>query len=392
MSEFGLLGENLGYSYSKKIHESYGLYDYELFERKPEELEDFFNNRTWKGINVTIPYKRKVQRYCDEETQIAQRVGAINTIFERDGKLIGDNTDYYGFIHTLNLVRAKTNGKKVLVLGRGGAAKCVREAMKDRHAGTIWQTAKHELGDLSKMADAEIVVNATPVGTAGTGFEGKSPCDLSQFKRLELVIDLVYNPEETPLLKQARELGVQCIGGMEMLKFQAEKAAHRFMGCKNIILIGMPGCGKSHIGRVLAHKTGRQFLDTDGELKKETGLYSEELIKTRGIEDFRRLECEALSKLLNAENAVISTGGGIVTWEDSYRLLESSGKEKAKPIILWIDRDIELLGTKNRPLSKNLDQLYDERAPLYEALADLIVDNNGNPDDCVSYIKRMCKI
>ena len=392
MAEFGLLGEKLDYSLSKKIHESYGMYDYELFQRSPEELDDFFKNRSWKGINVTIPYKRKVQRYCDEETQIASRIGAINTIFERNGKLIGDNTDYYGFLHTLNLVRAKTNGKKVLILGRGGAAKCVREAMKDRHAGTIWQTARHQLGDLSKMADAEIIVNATPVGTASTELEDRSPCDLSQFKKLELAIDLVYNPAETPFLKQAKALGVTCIGGMEMLKFQAEKAAHRFMGCKNIILIGMPGSGKSHIGRVLARKSGRLFLATDGDIKTQTGKYAEQHINEKGIEVFRQLEFETLSKLMNAENAVISTGGGIVSFPDSYSLLEKTPSGRAKPVIIWIDRDLELLETKNRPLSRNLAQIYEDRAPLYEALADLVIENNSDPEDAVSEIKRMCKI
>ena len=385
MSEFGLLGQNLKYSLSKQIHESYGLYDYDLFEVEPENLEDFFKNRTWKGINVTIPYKREVGRFIDKETNIAQRIGAINTIYEKDGKLIGDNTDFYGFLHLLNLVNAKPNGKKVLILGRGGAAKCVREAMKERHAGVIWQTHRHELKDLSKMADAEIVVNTTPVGTACTELEGKSPCDLAQFKNLELVIDLVYNPKETPLLKQAKELGITCIGGMEMLKFQAEKAAHRFMSTKNIVLIGMPGCGKSHIARVLAKNTGRDFLDTDLEIKEETGKYTEEIIKERGEKAFRELESKALAKLVNSTNAVISTGGGIVTVPANRELLKDS-------IVVWIERDLELLGTKHRPLSTNLEKLYEEREALYESFSDLSVDNNSTPEECVSEIKKVCKV
>ena len=385
MSQYGLLGQNLKYSFSKQIHEAFGLYEYDLFEVEPEGLSAFFENRTWKGINVTIPYKREVEKYIDSQTHIAERIGAINTIYEIEGKLIGDNTDFYGFLHLLNLVQAKPNGKKVLILGRGGAAKCVREAMKERHAGTIWQTHRHELKDLSKMADAEIIVNSTPVGTASTELEGKSPCDLRNFPKLELVIDLVYNPEETPLLKQAKELGITCIGGMEMLKFQAEKAAHRFMSTKNIVLVGMPGCGKSHIGRVLAKKTGRIFLDTDGSIKEDLGIYPEEIIEKQGEEAFRKIESEALAKLVSAENAVISTGGGIVTVEANKKLLENA-------LVVWIQRDLDLLGTKRRPLSKDLGKLYEARKDLYDDFADIIIDNNGTPEECVSEIKRICKL
>ncbi len=385
MPEFGLLGENLKYSYSQKIHESFGLYEYGLFEKKETELDDFFKKRAWKGINVTIPYKKTVRRYLDEESNIAQRIGAVNTIYEKNGRLIGDNTDFYGFLHLLNLVKAKPNGKNVLILGRGGAAKCVREAMKERHAATIWQTHRHELADLSKMADAEILVNSTPIGTAFTELEGKSPCDLRQFKKLELVIDLVYNPSETPLLKQAKELGISCIGGLEMLKFQAEKAAHRFMSTKNIVLIGMPGCGKSHIGRLLADKTGRLFLDTDHEIKKEYGQYAEEIIKKEGEKAFREKENKALLKLLSIENSVIATGGGIVTFEPNKELLKVA-------TTVWIQRDLALLGTKHRPLSNDIEKLYEAREPLYENLADVIVQNNTNPDSCVSEIKKVCKI
>ena len=389
MAEFGLLGQKLNYSYSKMIHEAYGLYDYELFEREPEDLKTFFDamkkGEGPKGINVTIPYKRSVQKYLDRQTSIAQRIGAVNAIYIKEGKLIGDNTDYYGFLHTLNLVAAKPNGKKVLILGRGGAAKCVREAMKDRHAGLIWQTHRHELSDLSKMADAEIIVNTTPLGTAKTEHEGKRPCNLEDFPKLELVIDLVYNPKETPLLKQAKELGIKNIGGMEMLKFQAEKSAHRFMSTKNVYLIGMPACGKSHIARVLASKTGRDFLDTDLEVKKMTGKYAEEIIRTQGENAFRKLETEALSKLANSTNAVISTGGGIVTKEENKALMKNG-------IIIWIQRDLSLLKTDRRPLSKNLEKLYEAREPLYEDYCDLVIENNTSVEECVSEIKKVCKL
>ena len=385
MHQFGLLGQNLSYSYSKKIHEAFGLYDYQLFEVQPEGLDDFFKNRTWKGINVTTPYKRDVQKYVDEETPIAQRVGAINTIYEQNGKLIGDNTDFYGFLHLLNLAKAKTNGKKVLILGRGGAAKCVREAMKERHAGVIWQTHRHELKDLSKMADAEIIVNTTPLGTAKTELKGQRPCNLKKFKKCELVIDLVYNPKETPLLKQAKDLGIQRIGGIEMLKFQAEKAAHRFMLSQNIVLIGMPGSGKSHIARNLADKTGRKFLDTDLELKALTGEYAESLLRKYGEQGFRDLEHKVFAKLLSEENAIISTGGGIVSYE--------ANKELFKDVTtVWLQRDLKDLATSRRPLSRNIKELYKLREPLYEELADIIVENNGAPEKVVSEIKKVCKI
>ncbi len=385
MLEYGLLGHKIQYSFSKKIHESYGLYNYNLYDVKPEDLDEFFANRTWKGINVTIPYKREVQKYVDEETEIAKRIGAINTIYEQNGRLIGDNTDFYGFLHLLNLVRAKTNGKKVLILGRGGAAKCVREAMKERHAAVIWQTHRHELQDLSKMADAEIIVNATPLGTAHSVYWGASPCDLKQFKKCELVIDLVYTPKETPLLKQAKELGIQAIGGIEMLKFQAEKSAHRFMLCQNLILVGMPGAGKSYIGRQLAEKTGRVLLDTDLAVKEMTGLTPDVIIKAKGEQTFRKLEHEAFIKLVNTPNAIISAGGGLVTYLPNREYIR-------KCLVVWLQRDLEKLGTANRPLSKNLIELYALRNPYYEEISDVVIDNNGTPGQCVSEIKKVCKV
>ena len=386
---FGLLGENLKYSYSKKIHESFGLYDYNLYEVQPEDLESFIcqmkEGKGPKGINVTIPYKREIRKYLDSETEIAQRIGAVNTVYLKGNKLIGDNTDFYGFLHILNLVRAKTNGKNVLILGRGGAAKCVREAMKERHAGVIWQTHRHELADLSKMADAEIIVNATPIGTALTELEGKSPCDLRKFPKLELVIDLVYNPEETPLLAQAKELGIPRIGGLEMLKFQAEKAAHRFLSTKNIALIGMPGCGKTEVSKLLAEKTGRTFVDTDEEITKMTGRNPAEIIKQDGEAAFRELETKALFKLAEAENLVISTGGGVVVSKENKKALENS-------LCIWLERDLDLLETAGRPLSKDIYKLFEEREALYEDFSDLTVDNNGTIENCVSEIKKVCKI
>jgi len=389
MSEFGLIGKNLKYSLSKKIHESYGLYDYDLFEIEEEGLASFMKDmkegKGPKGINVTIPYKRKVRAFLDGETAIAKRIGAVNTVYMREGKLIGDNTDFYGFLHTLNLLGAKTNGKKVLILGRGGAAKCVREAMKERHAGLIWQTHRHELKDLSKMSDAEIIVNATPIGTAKTPLEGKKPCELKQFKNLELVIDLVYNPEKTPLLHEAESLGIRAIGGMEMLKFQAEKSAHRFMSTKNIVLIGMPGAGKSHIARVLAAKTGRQFIDTDLLVKEKTGFYPDAVIKNSGEKEFRKIESEVLRNAAENENAVISTGGGIVTVKENKELLKGS-------LVVWIQRDLDLLPRDHRPLSKDIYKLYEEREALYEAFSDIAFSNNESPENCVSMIKKVCKI
>lgn len=385
MLEYGLLGHKIQYSFSKKIHEAYGLYNYNLYDTKPEDLDDFFANRTWKGINVTIPYKRAVQKYVDEETSIAKRIGAINTIYEENGKLIGDNTDFYGFLHLLNLAHAKTNGKKVLILGRGGAAKCVREAMKERHAGVIWQTHRHELQDLSKMADAEIIVNTTPLGTARSEYRDQSPCDLKKFRKAELVIDLVYTPKVTPLLKQAKKLGIPCIGGIEMLKFQAEKSAHRFMLSQNIVLIGMPGSGKSHLARELAAKTGRIALDTDLAIKEMTGNFPDVIIRAEGEAVFRQIEHEALLKLVNTPNAIISTGGGIVTFSPNKELLENS-------LVVWVKRDLNKLSTAHRPLSRDLKILYKLRAPYYEEVADLVVENNGTPQRCVSDIKKVCKI
>ncbi len=385
MAEFGLLGRKLNYSLSKKIHEAYGLYDYELFEREADELDDFFENRCWRGINVTIPYKLAVEKYCDIKSDIVKRTASVNTIYERDGKLVADNTDFYGFLHLLNASGSNVRGKKVLILGRGGAARTVCEAMKERRAACVRQSSRQELKDLSAMADAEIIVNATPVGTAGTELEGMSPCDLSAFPKLELVIDLVYRPALTPLLKQAKNRGIRFAGGMEMLKFQAEKAARRFMSTKRIVLIGMPGCGKSHVGRLLAAKSGRKFFDSDMKVKEFTGSYPAELIARDGEEAFRKIESRALAELLKNEAAVIATGGGILGLEENRRALRNE-------LLVWLRRDLDKLSVKRRPLSGDLEKLYEKREPLYESCADVTVDNNGTPEECAARIKKVCKI
>lgn len=400
----GLLGRKLGHSYSPQIHAQLGTYRYSLFEKEPEELEDFLKHGDFSGLNVTVPYKKAVIPFLDELTPVAERLGAVNTIVRKsDGHLLGHNTDYFGFQSMAERSGVSFSEKKVLILGTGGAAVMAKAVVEEKDGCPILisRTGDDNYDTLEKHADASVIVNATPVGMYPNN--GVSPVDLSLFPKLEGVLDLIYNPARTRLLLDAQKLGIPTENGLWMLVAQAKEAAEYFTGCsvpdakigeihrilsqqmQNIILIGMPGCGKTTVGGILAQKTGKTFYDADALICQLAGRSIPEVFQEEGEDGFRRWETEALRQLGQLSGAVIATGGGCVTRTENYPLLHQNGT------IFWLQRDIELLPTDGRPLSQknNLAQMYETRKPLYQAFSHRIVCNDGAAEETAGHILQI---
>lgn len=393
-SRFGLLGEKLGHSYSPRVHSMLGDYDYRLIELAPHELEPFMRSFELDGANVTIPYKKAVMPFCAELSQAARAIGCVNTIVRRDNGLYGDNTDLAGFVYMLAKAGIKPQGK-ALVLGSGGASLTACAALRQMGAQVvvISRSGENNYDNIDIHSDARLIVNTTPVGMYPNN--GKSPVNLSSFTLCEGVVDVIYNPARTELLMQARELGIPYAGGLSMLVAQAKYAAEQFLGEKiddariaeienvlaresaNIILIGMPGSGKSTVGKLAADMLGREFIDADECIVRAAGKSIAEIFAQGGESEFRALETQVLSELGKLSGKVIATGGGCVTRDENYRLLAQNG------VIFWIRRDIENLDREGRPLSQSgsLEQMYSLRRPMYERFADCALDNNGNAQD-----------
>lgn len=389
----GLLGRTLGHSYSPQIHSLLGDYGYVLYEKEPDELESFLKDPEISGLNVTIPYKKAVIPYLDSLSPIARRLGAVNTIIRKpDGKLMGHNTDYSGFVSMLLKSGLDVEGKKVLVLGSGGASNTVVAALEDSYAKpvVISRSGENSYSNLDRHSDASLIVNATPVGMFPK--TGISPIDLNLFPHLEGVLDIVYNPARTQLLLDAEARGLVTMNGLWMLVAQAWESAVWFTGkpidpikirqihsllrkqMENIVLIGMPGCGKSTIGQKLSTATGKPFLDADKELERIYGVSIPDVIRSKGEEAFRAMETEVLGILGKQSGVIIATGGGCVTRPENYPLLHQNGT------IFYLRRDFSKLPTKGRPLSQSnaLSDLFSKRQPLYEKFGDIQVDNNGD--------------
>ncbi len=396
----GLLGRRLGHSYSPQIHAHLGDYSYELFEREPEEVEAFLRHGDFQAINVTIPYKKTVMPYC-RLTETAKYMGSVNTIIRQpDGSLLGHNTDYFGFTSMVLRSGLDPRGKKCLVLGSGGASVTCVAVLKEMGAEVIVisRTGEYNYGNLHLHADASIICNTTPVGMFP--HNGESPIDLDLFPHLEGVLDVIYNPTRTQLLLDAQKRGLKNCNGLWMLVAQAKEAAEWFRQeqlpdsliedvyrkmqkqMENIILIGMPGCGKSSVGQALAEAMGKRFVDADAELVKIYETSIPDIFAKEGEAGFREKETAVLSELGKQSGLVIATGGGAVTQERNYRLLHQNGR------IFWLKRDLEKLPTDGRPLSQAnpLTALFEARKDLYEAFADCIIDNNGTPEDSLSAI------
>ena len=397
----GLLGRKLGHSYSPQIHGLLGDYSYDLFEKEPEQLASFLKNGDFTGINVTIPYKKDVLPYLDELSPAARKIGSVNTIVRRaDGSLFGHNSDYFGFVSLVKHSGIAVEGKKVLVLGSGGTSNMVVTALRDLGAApvVISRSGENNYGNLHLHSDASVIVNATPVGMYPN--TGVSPIDLNRFPKLDGVLDVIYNPAKTQLLLDAEKLGIPHENGLWMLVAQAKEAAEYFTGkelsddmiarihhklsrqMKNIVLIGMPGCGKSTIGNLLARKLGRKFVDADEEIIQLAVKSIPEIFAQDGEEIFREWETMALEHLGKQSGLVIATGGGCVTRQRNYPALHQNGS------IVWLERDLSLLPTDGRPLSQSnrLEEMYAVRKPLYEAFADVRVANTGSPENTVTEI------
>lgn len=397
----GLLGRKLGHSYSPQIHNLLGDYSYVLFEKEPEELENFLKNGDFSGLNVTIPYKKEVIPYLSELSPTAQKMGCVNTVLRRsDGTLYGHNTDYFGFTSLVRHAGLSVAGKKVLVLGSGGASNTAVAALKDLGASpvVISRSGENNYQNLHRHTDAAAIVNTTPVGMYPN--TGVSPIDLELFPHLEGVLDVIYNPARTKLLLDAEKLGIPRENGLWMLVAQAKEAAEVFTGgkisdeviekiyrrlshqMKNIVLIGMPGCGKSTIGTLLAEKLGRTLADADEKIISLAGKSIPDIFAQDGEPTFRDWETKALAELGKQSGLVIATGGGCVTQKRNYPLLHQNS------YLVWLERDCSVLPTDGRPLSQanDLGKMYAVRKPLYEAFADIRVENTGTPEETVQHI------
>ncbi len=397
----GLLGRKLGHSYSPLIHRYLGSYSYALFENEPEDLEGFLQDGDFTGLNVTIPYKKEVIAHCKTLSPVAQKLGAVNTIIRNaDGSLTGHNTDYFGFLSMLQRSNLEVCNKKVLVLGSGGASATVTLVLKEAGAlpVVISRSGINNYDNLNLHQDASLIVNTTPVGMYPN--VGVSPVDLSAFPNLEGVLDVVYNPAKTQLLLDAEKLGITAVNGLWMLVAQAKESAQWFTGSpisddsiriiyerlkrqmENIVLIGMPGCGKSTIGQALAQQAGKRFVDADTYIEQTAGKTILQIFSEDGEGRFRELETQVLAQLGKESGLVIATGGGCVTRKENYPHLHQNGS------ILWIQRNTSLLPKDGRPISlrNDLDELYRVRKPMYEAFADHSVVNDSTLDETLAKI------
>lgn len=397
----GLLGRVLGHSYSPQIHGWLGAYSYDLYEKEPEALDEFLRHGDFTGLNVTMPYKKTVMAYLDALSPTAQKMGCVNTIVRReDGSLYGHNTDYYGFVSLVRHSGISVTGKKALVLGSGGASNTAVNALQDlgAHPLVISRSGKNNYQNLFLHQDASLIVNTTPVGMYP--HTGEAPLDLRQFPHLEGVLDVVYNPSKTQLLLDAEALGIPHENGLWMLVAQAKEASESFTGEKiedsvietihrklknqvqNIVLIGMPGCGKTTIGTALAHRLNRPLADADEQIISLAGKSIPDIFAQDGEEIFRAWETKALEALGKQSGLVIATGGGCVTRRENFPMLHQNGT------IVYLKRDLRLLPKEGRPLSQrsSLEGMYQVRKPMYEAFADVTVENSGTPEDTVKTI------
>ena len=412
--KYGLIGEHLGHSFSKQIQtriaeiENVKDYDYQLVELDKEEFKEFMEKKDFKGINVTIPYKKDVIPYLDEMDESAKAIGAVNTIINVDGKLKGYNTDFGGFLYMVKAHNVHMEGKKVLIIGNGGACAAVKAVCKHENAKDIVIVSRSaNRGAISydemytSHLDADIVVNTSPVGMFPNIVN--APIDVSWFHKLECVLDVVYNPILTRLCFEAQEADIKRVIGLEMLIAQAKYAFEIFENISfddsiideikkemlkdrcNIVLIGMPSAGKTTIGKMLEEKLGKEFFDLDDMIIAKAGKSIPEIFQESGEAGFRAIETEVAIEASKMNNKIIATGGGVVKHKVNMDFLRLNG------ITIFIDRDIDKLisSDPNRPLSNSkqaLQQMYKERYPLYQKYATYVAVNNANIDETVDDI------
>ncbi len=390
---YGLIGEKLGHSYSKQIHHALCGYNYELMSIPRDEIEAFLSARNFTGLNVTIPYKRTVIPHCDLLTEAAREIGSVNTlVMQSDGRLLGDNTDYAGFLYLARKVGLSFKGKKVLVFGSGGTSLTVRAAVRHegaREALVVSRSGNVNYQNIYDHVDAEILVNTTPVGMFPNN--GQRLVDLERFPKLCGVLDVIYNPLCTSLLLEAKRLGIPCGGGLSMLVAQAKYAAERFgkvpisdeqigiieqkmrKELTNLVLVGMPGSGKTTLAAACAGNMGREVVEIDDLIAQKAGMRIPEIFSKYGEAHFRALEAETMAEVGRRTGLVISTGGGAVLREQNVAAMRQNG------LVVCLERPLELLSTDGRPLSKGIDALrimQAQRGPIYKKSSDLTVANS----------------
>jgi len=403
----GLIGEHLGHSFSPQIHAAIADYPYDLVELPPEGVGEFVRNGGYDAFNVTIPYKKDVIPFLDSISPEAEKIGAVNTVVRhKDGTVHGYNTDYFGFDGMLTASGIKVRGKKALVLGNGGASLTVQAVLRDRGVReliVVHARLENNYTNLDRHADAEVIVNTTPVGMFPNN--GESLIRLADFPQCEGVLDVIYNPAKTALLLDAEARGIPYINGLYMLVAQAVKAFEFFTGdvaeagiieavtrqieteTQNIILIGMPGCGKSTVGKRLAQRTGRPFYDADDEFLVMHGISPAEAIQSLGEDRFRQMEHETLCHLGKMSGTVIACGGGAVTREYNYAPLHQNG------VLIYLERELSRLSKKGRPLSQkgSVEDLYAARKDAYECFADLRIRSTEIPERTVDAMLEALK-
>lgn len=399
-----LIGKTLKHSYSKIIHEKFGEYPYDLVELKENEVKDFALKKEYDAYNVTIPYKEVIMEYLDVIDDFALRIGAVNTVVKKNGKLYGYNTDFKGMKYMMESAGIFVKDKNVLILGTGGTSKTARVVCGYLGAKNVWVVSR--TGELNysncQNLDVEIVINTTPVGMFPNCFD--CPIDISVYKNLEGVVDVIYNPNLTKICFEAKKLNLKYVNGLSMLVAQAKYAKDYFLGyegdnsaiekitndlskeTENLFLIGMAGCGKTTVGKALSKVLNLPFYDTDLEIVKRANKSIPDIFNDEGEDYFRKLESEVLKDLSLKRGAIIATGGGIVKREENIFAIKSNGKA------IWIKRNVENLDLKGRPLSKDKEttkRLYKERKPLYNKFADFIVINDDTIDKVVKEIVNL---
>ncbi len=404
---YGCIGEKLGHSFSKQIHNKLFDYDYELKEIPSQDLESFLSNKDFSAINVTIPYKERVIEFLDFVSDTAKEIGAVNTIVNKNGKLYGFNTDFSGLKSLILKNEIDLSGKKVLILGSGGTSKTAFAVAKDLNAREIYRVSRNctygciTYKDLEKHKDAEIIINTTPCGMYPNIQE--MPLDIGGFDKLEGVVDVVYNPLQTKLVITAKSRGIKAVGGLYMLVSQAADASEKFIdktvsnqrvneifediynSKQNIVLVGMAGCGKTTVGKKLAEELNLRFIDTDEEIVKKYGNITD-IFKNKGETYFRQLESEVIRETAALQGCVIATGGGAVLRKENADLLKLNGK------VYFLDRPLEKIqATSDRPLSSNredLEKRFNERYNIYLNCCDKHIISDGTAEDTVNSIRK----